>query len=105
MKVATVVIPPPMPSARIALSHSGTPRNSRPRPKPSTKIPAKEMSKKSMKAPPRFWVKRNITYMTARKIGRPSQRFRITRSMRSVMVVLASPRRVTALSVTPETNA
>ena len=54
---------------------------------------------------PRFCVKRNITYMMTRKIGRPSQRLSTTASILSVIVALASPLRTTAFSAIAETKA
>ena len=46
----------------------------------------------------KFCVNRNITYMMKRKIGRPSQRLRTTRSILSVSVAEASPTRTIAFS-------
>ena len=93
-----------MPLARKTVSHSGQPMLERSSEKPSTMTPPTRISKKSMKQPPRFCVKRNITYMMTRKIGRPSQRLSTTASILSVIVALASPLRTTAFSAIAETK-
>ena len=87
-----------MPLARKTVSHSGLPMFVRSSENPSTITPPTRMSKKSMNAPPKFCVNRNITYMMKRKIGRPSQRLRTTRSILSVSVAEASPTRTIAFS-------
>ena len=60
MKVETVCRPPPTPSARTTLTISGTPIASRSSPKPVTITPPTRISKKSIKADPKFCVKRNM---------------------------------------------
>ncbi len=104
MKVATVWMPPPMPLASMTRSQSGAPRVSSRAPKPSTRTPPTRMSKKSMKAAPRFCVKRNIRYITKRKIGRPSQRLSTMRSILSVSVSPGLPLRTTASAAIAPTN-
>ena len=95
MKVATVCKPPPMPLARMTVSHSGDPSPPSTSAKPSTSNASAALSKKSMKAPPMLMVNMNIRYIISKKIGMPSRRLSTTRSIRSVMSRSTRPVTVT----------
>ena len=99
IKVETVWIPPPIPSARIVLSHSGLPMLVSRLPKPWTKMAPKRISKKSIKADPMLIEKMNIKYIMKRKIGIPSQRFRTILSILSVVLWSISPLRIIEAAV------
>ena len=60
MKVPTIWMPVPKPSAMTVISHSGAPMDDRAARGASTKRAAPRMSKKSMNAPPRLMVSMNI---------------------------------------------
>jgi hypothetical protein len=60
---------------------------------------ARGLSKTSMKAPPMLMVNMNIRYITTRKIGMPSSRLSMTRSMRSERLRETAPTCVTVACV------
>ncbi|MNZ98471.1 hypothetical protein D3C78_1177540 [compost metagenome] len=74
------MIPPPRPWASSVVSQSGAPKWMPSHWMPSMKIAAEPWSKIGASAPPRLMAKKNIRYMTSRKIGIPSQRFSTMRS-------------------------
>jgi len=92
MKVETICMPPPMPSASTTRDQTGRPNCSIQLPRPSTRRVPTVMSKKSMKAPPMLMVNMNIRYMMKRKMGMPAILFRITLSIRSERVRPTLPR-------------
>ncbi len=71
MKVARVWTPPPMPLARSEITKSGALIDVKISTGKSTKRAPTEMSKKSMKAPPRWIVIQKIMYITNKKTGNP----------------------------------
>ena len=84
----------------IAVIHPGLPIFSNNTADPSTNIAPKEMSKKSIRAPPRFIVTQNTRYMAARKIGIPRNLFNTILSILSVADFFGVPF-FTADTITP----